>query len=116
MKDGVFGYNTDSDRGADTFHPFSSNLKVETFNASVAETNMTITLSETPKKLIIMQAANGYGVSFPADANITKTSKPSEYYSYSYNGLRGESTVHAANSKDITFKAGVTGTVTVRYI
>lgn len=116
MQDGVRGYNTDAARGADTFHPFSSNLKIETFNASAADTDITITLSETPKKLIIMQAPNGYGVSFSPSANITRTSKATEFYSYDYTGFRGESITYAANSKDITFKVGVVGTVTVRYI
>lgn len=91
----------------------SGDLKVETFNVSKG-VNVTVTLASVPKKLIILQASNGYGLSIPSDVDIGSNSKPTDYYSYDYEGITGVN--HNTFSKNISFTSTRDGTVTVRYI
>lgn len=62
IKDGVRGYNTDPERGADTFHPFKvdcSDIEQGTFNSNNG--TVTITLENLPKyKLLSITTDGGY--------------------------------------------------------
>ena len=94
----------------------SGDLKVEKFDNISKGVWSTVTLSETPKKLIILQTSSGYGLSFPADVDMNEDSVPTDYYCYDYTGIKDGRITHDAFSQNISFNSNHDGTVTVRYI
>ena len=102
---GVRGFFTDPSRADDSFIPFSTR-KTETFSGfTTAQKEYSITLSQAPHELICLKSNSGYGVSFPADVQLSGTNEdPPKYLSYGYTAFVGLSVKHYPNSKEITFK------------
>lgn len=102
---GVRGFFTDPSRADDSFIPFSTR-KTETFSGfTTAQKEYSITLSQFPHELICLKSNSGYGVSFPADVQLSGTNEdPPKYLSYGYTAFVGLSVKHYPNSKEITFK------------
>lgn len=102
---GVRGFYTDPSRADDSFIPFSTR-KTETFSGfTTAQKEYSITLSQVPHELICLKNNSGYGVSFPADVQLSGTNEDlPKYLSYGYTAFVGPSVKHYPNSKEITFK------------
>ena len=56
-QNGTFGFNTDIERGADTFHPFNNGGAIGQFNASTSTTTH-ISLGFKPKVIIVHRNSN----------------------------------------------------------
>lgn len=102
---GVRGFFTDPSRADDSFIPFSTR-KTETFSGfTTVQKEYRITLSQVPHELICLKNNSGYGVSFPADVQLSGTNEDlPKYLSYGYTAFVGPSVKHYPNSKEITFK------------
>ena len=85
MKDGIFGYNTDPERGADTFHPFSSqrtftvNLTAGYIQASTYTHSSSVKFQNAKIKVNVRSFSGKGSLSVNADSKTTTINSTGNY-------------------------------------
>ena len=91
-KDGKYGYNTDPNRGADTFVPFSSGV-YGTFTPTNATETYNIDLGFRPKALMIMNAYGSWCTAYYLNEETNEIHHQSGGYGDKYSFLNNVVTI-----------------------